>query len=250
MIAVLALLSVMVFADPIIVSSGPPLNGTFFNALSNNFVSGGSENSFTLDAQPFAAPDSSHVLLTSFSIYYVPNPGFPTNTLEAAVTEWNPANPSSAGSPLWTSTAGTTTAADSNVISISPTWGDWINYTFTTGGLTLDPTKTYALVVFQNATADAGDTESGLIAVSGTDGGAVFGARSLSATVDPGWPALDTSTWSASSNQIVYSTTFAQPVPEPATSAEIAGVLVFGLLSWRKRSRRPVSQASPSSVVP
>ena len=185
-----------------------------------------------IDAQPFVTPDTSNVSLDSFSIYYVPNPGFPTNYLSASVMEWNPSNPSPAGTALWSSTLGSTTVGSTG---FATPWGNWETYTFNTGGLLLDPTKTYALLAFQNPTADIGDSEPGLIAVASTIGGSIFGAKTYSSPIDPGLAILNNSAWGSSSNDISYSADFSPAqIPEPPVTALTLGFLSL-FIAWRRR---------------
>jgi hypothetical protein len=220
------------------ISPGPPLAGTFFNALSTNYASGGSENTYVVDAQPFTTPDATNVTLNSFSVYYVPNLVSPTNYLQASILEWNKTNPSPTGAVLWSSTLGSTTVATSAYAAPTP-YGNWLTYTFDTTGLVLDPTKTYAMVTFQNSTADPNNSEPGLIAVSSTTGGPDFGAKSYSSATDPGLAVLESSAWNSSTSDLAYSTTFSQAaIPEPATAALILG-LGSVILVWRRRSAGP-----------
>ncbi|SDR73557.1 PEP-CTERM sorting domain-containing protein [Opitutus sp. GAS368] len=233
---VLAAISPVVpaFAQTLTISPGPPLAGTFFNALSNNYASGGTQNTYVVDAQPFTTPDGTNVTLNSFSVYYVPNPGFPSTYVQATVMEWNKANPSPTGAVLWSSTLGSTLVATSAYAAPNP-YGYWLTYTFDTTGLVLDPTKTYAMVTFQNSTADPNNSEPGLIAVSSTTGGPDFGAKTYSSATDPGLGVLESSAWGSSTSDLAYSTTFSQAaIPEPATYALILG-LGSVMLVWRRR---------------
>jgi len=140
--------------------------------ITDNFFFGGVENSYQAQAQLFQTPDSSDVRLNSFLLYYNPYSHNQTDTaLQAEVVEWdwNPTNGTAVGSVLWTSTlANTTVLADAyQTRSNSPIWA---SYTFDTGGLVLDPAKTYAFLASQTASSYYGDTWYGLVGIIYTNG--------------------------------------------------------------------------------
>jgi hypothetical protein len=214
------------------VFSGAPIS---YSALDNNFVAGGFENAFAIAAQPFQTPDALNVQLNAFQFYYAPH-NLNDATLDAAIVEWNPASPSAASSPLWTSSPQNTSAV---ITGLAAPVGNWQLYTFDTSGLVLDPSKTYALVAIQSPTALAGDSDPGSFGVASPIGGSVFGVKTFNASADPGWTILQSTPWGGSLNEMAYSSTFSpiEAVPEPSTVAASALVCLFVVARSCRRKR-------------
>jgi hypothetical protein len=221
----------------VVVGPGHPYTPPGFTegtVITDNYVSGGAENSYQVQVQPFQTPDSSNVALQNFVLYYNPYSHNQTDTsLEAEVVEWdwNPTNGTAVGPVLWTSTLANTTvlAGAYQTASNTPLWA---SYTFDTSGLVLDPSKTYAFLASQTPTSYSGDTWYGLVGVVYANGylptwDFVASGSDFNQNVEAG-----PNNWGESSGApLAYTATFA--VPEP-----LSAVLLLGggaLLALRRK---------------
>lgn len=215
-----------------------------FGGLTSNYVVSGLSNQFNLEAQPFVTPDSTHVQLDQFSFHYIPNPGFPGNTLNVVIVEWYPSNaseqtPHSIGTPIWSSSGPSTSVTTINTPTPTNPFGgtNWEKYTFTTGGLVLDSSKTYAWILMQNSTADSGNNQAGAFAFSAAVPSFEYEGKSFASTTPWTYTDLQNATWGGTANYLAYSATYSvAPIPEPAHLGVLAGTLAFGFLLYRRHS--------------
>lgn len=219
--------------------------------LTSNYTAGGSQNQFNLEAQPFVTPDATHVQLDEFSFHYLPNASFPANSLEVVIVEWYPSNateqdPHSVGTPIWSSTGPSTSVTTINTPTATNPYGgtSWYKYTFATGGLLLDSSKTYAWILMQSATADSGNNQSGAFAFAAAVPTFEYEGKAFASTVPWNYTTLENGTWGGTANYLAYAATFsAVAVPEPSAFGACAGLCALGLL-WFRRARNGHS-ASP-----
>lgn len=236
LLAGLALPPIAAFASQISVSTGDPSG---YGVLTSNYTPGGLSNFFALEAQPFVAPDATHLQLDEFSFFYVPNPGYATNSLQTFIVEWDLSGARSIGSPLWSSSAGSTTISTFSTPAPSNPFGgtDWTRYTFSTGGLVLDPLKSYAWVLEQNATSHPGDQQPGAFAFSALAADAAFGGKAYWTGTPWSYTDLASTSWGGTANYLAYSAQFSSTaVPDHLPAALLPlGLVALGVAAHRRR---------------
>lgn len=129
-----------------------------FGYISNDPAWRGASSGLVSWAQIIHTPDAVNVQLNEFRFYMMSNyysGGNPGNVeFTTALAEWDTSNQRPAGSPLWTS--GVELA---NSFRMRP-------YTFNTGGVVLDPAKSYALLALANYSSTGAVAGIGLTAPS------------------------------------------------------------------------------------
>lgn len=175
--------------------------------------------------QTFVTPDATNVWLNSFSMDLAHYTGAATS-LNVYVIEWSTINTRPTGSALFTSNAVTTTT----------TYPSSATYTFNTGGLALDPAKTYMMLAFAPANASGGQDMVYLVPGTSYSGGQ---ALYLADTGMRPFSDITTMPWTARTTDLVFSATFSA-VPEPSTYAALAGLGVLACAAYLRRHRRTV----------
>lgn len=177
-----------------------------------------------LHAQVIQTPDSSNVLLNSFT-FYLTSFGYPSVNFNAVVAEWNVGSSQLTGAPLWMSPTMSVLASDNfSAFNFAPS-------------IALDPVKSYALFVLP---VYGPNSMFGLAAANSGVYGNTFGFTSNGVGMADYNALAAAGSWTDVSGgyDMTYSATFStvSPVPEPTVPGFAVGMA--GMVAWAAYRRR------------
>ena len=195
--------------------------------VGGDFVNDSQVSSLMTWAGTFQTPDSANVQLNEFGLYFLSSNSV---SFTAAVAEWNTTDLRLAGAPLWISPQQTVSSSDLT------------SFIFDTGGLVLNPTKTYALLALADYTSNGSAGQMGLATLTTSN------TYLISLAAGGTYGTLASQAWGPSSSyDLAYATAFdlvggnnsftsIPPVPEPAIPGLTIGLCGLAAYSvWRRK---------------